>query len=269
MPICSLPTVDIHYSILTSDTRETNTTFKPKLVLLHGLLLGNLASWYLSVAPYLSQKYDVLMYDLRGHGKSSCPKVGYRVEDGVDDLQGLLSHLGWWGESIAIAGHSYGGLIALKFSMMYSQWVRCLALIDTPLPPSQLEELNHFQSFDAQEILKALPTELATLLSQGGRRSRKSLERWSLLLLETTLMKALREEDDLTDDQLSKIDCPVLAIYGSRSSCLPTLERLCRFVPDCEHYILQDTGHYILNERPQSVRDHLSEFLNQSLYGHL
>ena len=61
-----------------------------RVVLLHGLLVGNLASWYLSVAPKLSERAEVLMYDLRGHGKSARSAEGFDLPTLASDLNALL-----------------------------------------------------------------------------------------------------------------------------------------------------------------------------------
>ena len=41
------------------------------------MLLGSLASWYLSVAPVLARSKRVLMYDMPGHGLSERTRDGY------------------------------------------------------------------------------------------------------------------------------------------------------------------------------------------------
>ena len=43
---------------------------RPLVVFLHGLVMDNLSSWYFTVANPVARIADVLLYDLRGHGKS-------------------------------------------------------------------------------------------------------------------------------------------------------------------------------------------------------
>ena len=40
------------------------------VVFLHGLVMDNLSSWYFTVANPVAQQRSVLLYDLRGHGRS-------------------------------------------------------------------------------------------------------------------------------------------------------------------------------------------------------
>ena len=60
------------------------------VVFLHGLVMDNLSSWYFTVANPVAMRTEVLLYDLRGHGKTERPKTGYTVSDHVDDLAALL-----------------------------------------------------------------------------------------------------------------------------------------------------------------------------------
>src|SRR5690606_19685630 len=58
----------------------------------------------------LENDYRVILYDKRGHGLSDAPAQPYRLEDHVDDLAGLLQHLGV--ANAVIIGVSVGGMIA-------------------------------------------------------------------------------------------------------------------------------------------------------------
>ena len=63
-------------------------------VLVHGLLTDSLASYYFTLAPVFAVSgIDVIMYDLRGHGRSERPESGYRLDDHLDDLAALLDRL--------------------------------------------------------------------------------------------------------------------------------------------------------------------------------
>ena len=65
----------------------------PVLVLVHGLLIDNHASFYMSIAPALSKHASVVLYDLRGHGNSGQPPSGYGTDDMAADLAGILDAL--------------------------------------------------------------------------------------------------------------------------------------------------------------------------------
>ena len=52
----------------------------------HGLLVDNLASWYFGAAPRVARDRRVVLYDLRGHGRSEAVRSGYDVATGAADL---------------------------------------------------------------------------------------------------------------------------------------------------------------------------------------
>ena len=94
------------------------------LVLIHGIALDS-RSW-LDLPQFLSKKYTVLTYDLRGHGQSFAPATGYSYRDHVNDLKLLLNDLGF--QKITLLGHSLGGAIAIKFALEHPEKVKSMIL---------------------------------------------------------------------------------------------------------------------------------------------
>jgi alpha/beta hydrolase fold len=79
-------------------------------VLVHGITSSSL-SW-IRVAPRLAERARVIAVDLKGHGDSARPTVGYRLADQADEVAGLIKALGV--RSIRLVGHSWGGAIAVS-----------------------------------------------------------------------------------------------------------------------------------------------------------
>jgi len=92
------------------------------LVLLHGVGM-NKSVWAPEV-NLLSDSFDVLVYDMWGHGESDLPTVELSLTDYTNQLANLLSELGI--SNAFIAGHSMGGLIAIDFALNYSKM--CLGM---------------------------------------------------------------------------------------------------------------------------------------------
>src|SRR5262245_41375587 len=86
------------------------------VVFIHGLIMDNLSSFYYTLAPPVARGTDVLCYDLRGHGRSERPPRGYRLEDAVTDLCGILDTTGFTGP-VQLVGNSFGGTIALATAL--------------------------------------------------------------------------------------------------------------------------------------------------------
>jgi pimeloyl-ACP methyl ester carboxylesterase len=91
------------------------------MIFIHGW--GGSARYWQSTARALSDRYDCLLYDLRGFGRSrlpeSLPDLGYRLEDYADDLAELIQQLGL-GQAI-VHSHSMGASIAALFAQRYPQ----------------------------------------------------------------------------------------------------------------------------------------------------
>src|SRR5262245_51278412 len=125
---------------ITFHTQELGTGDRPSAVMLHGLLLGTLAAWYFTAAPALARERRVLLYDLRGHGRSERTPTGYDVATMARDLSALAAAFDE--RPIDLVGHSFGALVALRFALDHPARVRRLVLVEAPLPPSRFPEME-------------------------------------------------------------------------------------------------------------------------------
>jgi pimeloyl-ACP methyl ester carboxylesterase len=232
---------------------------QPSIVMLHGLFLGSIASWYFSAAPALARTRHVLLYDLRGHGKSERTPSGYDVGTMARDLAAIADR--FTEGPIDLVGHSYGALVALRFALDHKRRARRLALVEAPLPPSSFRELDDFVAADPTQMIAALPADLRALVTAGGRRASKLLDAIRFLAAESTLLSDLRRESDIADDELRRLDLPVLAAYGERSSCKSAGERIARVV-DGARLAMLPGGHYLHLDAPSELTRVLTEFLD-------
>src|SRR5690348_6861509 len=81
----------------------------PTVVLLHGLSAN--AQCFSLLAQGLSPYFRVIVPDLRGRGLSDKPATGYTMNDHALDILGLMDTLGV--PQVILAGHSFGGLLAI------------------------------------------------------------------------------------------------------------------------------------------------------------
>ena len=86
---------------------------RPMLVWIHGLS-GSLSAWF-PYEPLFTEHYNLLTFDLRGHGRSVRPHryADYALQEFADDLYELLDYLHI--EKSILISHSFGTLIALEF----------------------------------------------------------------------------------------------------------------------------------------------------------
>ncbi|WP_249872665.1 alpha/beta fold hydrolase [Oceanobacillus saliphilus] len=101
---------------------------------------------------YFKQNYQVILPDLRGHGKSTSNDLTNYFQDCARDLLETLETLGI--QSAHFAGCSLGALVALVFAKNHPEKVRILTLSGIiPEKPTDWEEIN---KEDAENIAKML-----------------------------------------------------------------------------------------------------------------
>ena len=226
------------------------------VVMLHGLLVGTLAAWYFTAAPALAAERRVLLFDLRGHGRTERVKTGYDVATMSRDLGALADPA-----PVDLVGHSFGALVALRFALDHPERVRRLVLVEAPLPPSKFDELETFAARTPAEMIDALPPDLRAFLAQGGRKAARLLEAIRFLTTDATMLADLRAEPDIPDAELARLDRPVLCVYGDRSSCRPVGDRLARVLPRGRLAVLSG-GHYLHLDATADLTRAIVEFLD-------
>jgi len=232
----------------------------PPVVMIHGLLLGSLAQWYFTAAPVLAQRHRVVLYDLRGHGRSHRARSGYDLATLQSDLAAVLTEQDV-DTPVDLVGHSYGGLIALHHALRHPAGVRRLALVDAPLPPGRADLLDEALERSPEDLLNLLPASVRADVAEGGRRVRRLLEGLWFLTRESTLLSDLRAEPDLDDSALARVACPTLLVYGEASGCLPGAERLVQVLPHARLCTVPG-GHFVPVEAPRAMTEHLWGFLD-------
>jgi non-heme chloroperoxidase len=97
----------------------------PVLLMLHGYSDSSFS--FSRVMPLMRPDWRVIAPDLRGHGESDRPPLGYRPADFADDVIRLMDTLQI--PSAVIAGHSMGSFVARKVCDLAPDRVTKLILI--------------------------------------------------------------------------------------------------------------------------------------------
>ena len=97
------------------------------LVLLHGVGLDH--TLWDDLAPLLEPDFEVLRYDLLGHGAAPALRGPAAIGDFIAQLDDELERAGWRGAHLL--GYSMGGLIAGAYAAARPRRVRRLALLST------------------------------------------------------------------------------------------------------------------------------------------
>lgn len=230
------------------------------VIFLHGLVMDNLASWFFTTAPAVAATERVLLYDLRGHGRSERPPTGYRLEDLVAELRGLLDAEGV--PRARLVGHSFGGTLALAFALTHPDRTDGLVLLDALVPePGWGERMAATLTLDGDARNGVIAERFADWLGRHSDRKRTKLERNARALVDgTSLVADLRASRSWSPEQIARLDGPIHMLNGAASDVRPEAERLAALVPHAEVVWLDGT-HSLMWERPDAVKEQLVAWL--------
>jgi pimeloyl-ACP methyl ester carboxylesterase len=263
------------------------------VVAIHGIA-ANHAFWRIDVLLPLARDHRVTVYDLRGHGRSGMPSRGYTSADMAKDLHHLLTHLKI--SKAHLVGHSVGGVVALHYAVLHPERVASLIVADSrvrALQPTQcasdwpnwktankrLEELGlsipedepdsgiwfleRLASPEWREARQGLEGTPLSIPFGGWNGGQATAERWLELLCNTTARKDLTSVAGLTQERLSEIKHPILAVFGARSAVLPSLRGLQALLPQCKTVIVPRAGHFYPLTRPRLFVNIVRRFLKE------
>jgi pimeloyl-ACP methyl ester carboxylesterase len=237
-------------------------TSRATVVFIHGLVMDNLSSWYFTVANPASQRADVILYDLRGHGKSERPSSGYSLADMVADLDALLAELDVR-RPIVLVGNSFGGLLALVFAIAMPERVAGVVLVDAHLGDEGFaQQMAATLSLTGADRDRMIAQSFQSWMGRHSERKRNRLaEAAQALVNGTSLVDDMRHTSPLHADALREITAPVLAIYGERSDLRERGEAFLRELPRCRLVVLPGCTHSVLWEATDEVRRRILDFV--------
>ncbi len=241
----------------------------PDLVLLHGIP-GSAFSWA-AVGEWLSADFRVVIPDLLGFGASDPPAGEYYMQAQAERLAALLDCLGI--RECLLGGHDFGGPVAVTLRRLFPQ-VRVTRLIlsatnlftDTHVPwPLRLAKVPLLATplfwvlagnrlglrlmHQAAAVQKGTCTwgDFQRHLTPGGVSLTRRIFQRSL----ANLAENYRE----VERSLGTIDVPTLLLWGDGDPFFPTsvAHRCQSAIPGSRLRVLERTGHFVPEERPQAV----------------
>ncbi len=244
--------------------------------LIHGAG-DNLNAWYNQV-PAFSQRYQVLTYDVRGHGQTELPEGELTTELWVEDLYALLKAHNI-SETILL-GHSMGGGIALGFTLTHPEMVKVLILSNSGGggAPRRSEEEMRQMAASRQAEMEAIKKEgmKAIFEDRIGRgfspgfvkKNPETIERYKEIKLQNNPEGYLRVMQRMgrptTPPDLSKITCPTLIIAGEYDSFGgPAGAKATQEAIHGSQLKVFPTGHSPALEQPQEYNKTVLRFLTE------
>ena len=240
----------------------------PPLVLLHGVGLDR-AMWAAQVCAFRPH-FQVIAYDLLGHGQSPTVTSLATFDDYVGQLERVVSEIA--GGSAMIVGFSFGGLIAQGYAAAFPASVRKLMLMSTVFNRSPDER-------------RAVLDRLAVARNEGlGATLEVALGRWfsaPYLHDHPEAISGLRQRF-LTNDmesflaayrifatadaaiagRLGHIRCPTLVLTGEldTGSTPEMARRMADTIPGAAYSIIPAGRHMMAMELATAVNEAIAEF---------
>lgn len=168
------------------------------VLLIHGYTANGNLNWRgPGIAQALSQKYQVIVPDVRGHGRSDTPPEGQHGIKVVDDMVRLLDHVG--AKQAHVVGYSMGGMISIKLATLHPERVRSLLVggmgwlqegtdtakkyaTDTAESERLQASLRGFGDFATSEAaMKALAMPIKVIVGTDDNLS-KWVDRWKVIV---------------------------------------------------------------------------------------
>lgn len=252
------------------------------LVLVHGGFVDS-RMWDPQI-KYFADRFQVLRYDLRGHGQTGgTPKPNYSIDLFADDLLALLEALDL--APIILCGLSLGGMIAQSFAVRHGQRLQALILADTAVSVSLTlsDKLTRYLLAPKWLMLATIRwmsvpqfVDFSFKLAQSTRsttwfgQNEETAAYVRQAMLNTSTEEYLKIYDAIYDFNLlnlAAIKVPTLILNGEHESrsVFRHTEEMLRWMPQAEAEIVPGAGHTSNMENPGAFNAHVDRFLNEKL----
>ncbi|KKN14560.1 hypothetical protein LCGC14_0994880 [marine sediment metagenome] len=243
-------TIEIYYEI-------SGSINGPKIVLIHGLFL-NSDCWRFQL-PDFESKFNILQFDLRGHGRSTKPKKRFTIRNYVDDMHALLKHLDWTND-LYLVGHSLGGMVALVYGIENPSHVKKMVVADSFCFISQEAITDVLGRVNSSKLEKfALGISVRGLSPYNEDTAKFVAKTVTDHMTKKDCLRATAASAGFNIcENLKSLKLPVLVLVGKKDITTPVWasEMIHEWLPQSELVILPDAGHLI-------ILDHPIEFNNQ------
>ena len=245
----------------------------PTVVLVHGLGV-NQAMWQW-LLPTLTKHFDVVSYDLWGHGESPNPPSVPNLQLFSQQILELINDTDI--AVTAVVGFSIGGMIARRFAYDHSTRLSALAILNSSHDRTDFEnKAVQIRADQAQERGPAamVDTALNRWFTDGFKsknpKTMDLVKRW----LEANnpdiypqIYRVLADGDSELVDIIEQIKCPTLVMTGQDDlgNSPDMAYRMAKVIPAARCIILPKLKHMAVIEDPDQFNSHLVSFLIDAL----
>ncbi|MFE9631643.1 SDR family oxidoreductase [Streptomyces sp. NPDC006463] len=158
---------------------ELGETDRPTVVLVHGY--PDSKEVWSEVAERLASRFHVVLYDVRGHGRSTAPQPlrgGFTLEKLTDDFLAVAQAVSP-DRPVHLVGHDWGSVQGWEFATVARTEGRIASFTSMSGP-----SLDHFGHWIKQRMTRPTPRRAAQLLGQG-------VKSWYVYMLHTPVLPEL------------------------------------------------------------------------------
>ncbi len=252
----------------------------PPLILLHGY--AETSRMWRPAMPRLAARFSVIAPDLPGFGDSAIPDSGLDMKTAAARIHALAVSLGI--QKARVVGHDIGLMVAYAYAAQFPAEVEKLVLMDAFLPgvgewhaiydspniwhfrfngptPEALVQgrertyFEHFWNDFAADPTHSLPEADRAAYTSAYSRPGRMHAGWAYFQSFPQTAK------DFAELSAKPLPMPVLTIGGEKANGEALAQQARLVAPNVKNVVLPDTGHWILEERPQQTIDALADFL--------
>ncbi|MGW3154770.1 SDR family oxidoreductase [Streptomyces sp. NPDC001089] len=158
---------------------ELGDPAQPTVVLVHGY--PDSKEVWSEVASRLAERFHVVLYDVRGHGRSTAPRPlrgGFTLEKLTDDFLAVVDAVSP-DRPVHLVGHDWGSVQSWEFVTVARTEGRIASFTSMSGP-----SLDHFGHWIKQRVRRPTPRRVGQLLGQGAKS-------WYVYLLHTPALPEL------------------------------------------------------------------------------
>lgn len=230
------------------------------IILIHGVAANADLNWRIpGVIRALSRDFQVIAFDLRGHGLSGQPTDPAQYGDEIyEDIARLMDHLGI--EKAHIAGYSLGGFITLKFITAHPERVHSAAIcaagwID---PANPVEVPNPYRAPEPPEPM--LQDQQASVMPFAASKSVFHRVRSAIgdRIMNPVAKKALKKTYTalaVSQAELERNAVPAVCFMGDQDGFLYLGRSLRDHMADLQYVEIPGASHFTAPFYPSFKRD--------------
>jgi pimeloyl-ACP methyl ester carboxylesterase len=256
----------------------------PLVVLLHGFP-EFWYEWRHQIPALAAAGFRVVAPDMRGYNLSDKPEgvERYRVELLVEDVAGLVRHLG--AERAHVVGHDWGGIVAWYFAMLRPELLDRLVVLNAPHPaafareivkPDQMLRSAYAGFFQLpavpelalragdfallERVLRTEPARPGAFTDADVERYKEAFAQPGALTASLNYYRAFARRDK---PAVRAIAAPTLLVWGEKDPHLVVrlTEGLEEWVPGIRVERIPEASHWVAVDEPERVNRLLAGFL--------